>query len=132
MWQGYVERRDVRDGDRKRAGAEARKATPSVAVLQSPDEVADWMRAQLLEVGKEADDWAQKQNELLLHPANVHRSTARKGSSVYASIRVSREQVVDVCAEIVSEDDSCPAGVGGHTYSEVKGEWRCTRCGKKM
>ncbi len=30
------------------------------------------------------------------------------------------------------DDDSCPAGPGGHTYAEVKGEWRCTRCGTKM
>lgn len=131
MWRGYVERRNVHDEGRKREGVAARLDTSPVAVLESPDEVADWVTGQLAQLGKDADQWAQEKNGLVLQPANVLRSTARKQSSVYATVRASRDEVWDVCAEIVA-DDSCPAGPGGHTFAEVKGVWRCTRCGKSM
>lgn len=131
MWRGYVERRNVHDEDRKREGAGERLGRSPTAVLTSPDEVSEWVSAQLAQLGKDADAWAQEKNGLVIQPGNVLRSTARRGSSVYASVRASQTEVWDVCAEIVA-DDSCPAGPGGHTFAEVKGVWRCTRCGASM
>lgn len=101
MWHGYVERHPISSTSRKAAGTETRRAQPTDIVLTNPDEVADWMRTTIASLSGQADPAAQQKNVLCLHPDNVHRSTARKGRSVYASVHATSKEVWDVIAEVV-------------------------------
>ncbi|MGH3828496.1 MAG: hypothetical protein ACRDQX_15195 [Pseudonocardiaceae bacterium] len=100
QWNGYVERRDMTDADRKRNGQHARLGREPEITLSSPEEVSNWMSRKLAELAKSADAEAQAKNKLMTHPDNVYRSTAKQGRSVYTSVHVTRTEVFDVCAEL--------------------------------
>lgn len=99
QWNGYVERHDMTDTDRKLNGRQARLAREPEITLSSPEEVSNWISRRLVELAKSADADAQAKNNLVNHPDNVYRSAARQGRSVYASVQVSRTEVFDVCVE---------------------------------
>ncbi len=102
MWQGYIERRNMHEvHGRKRDGATERLTQPGEVELNSPDTVAEWIGRTVAELSKDADQWAQVKNGLMVRPANVYAATARKGASVYATVQASRTEVWDVCAEAV-------------------------------
>jgi hypothetical protein len=101
MWNGYVERRAKNDSGRKRDGAPARLNQPAEVELKTPEEVAEWVAKTVVMVSKDADQWAQAQNGLIVRPQNVYAGTARKGSSVYATVQINRTEVADICAEAV-------------------------------
>ena len=99
-WNGYVERHDMIDADRKLNGQRTRLAREPEITLSSPEEVGNWMSRKLVELAKLADADAQMKNKLMTHPDNVYRSTAKQGRSVYTSVHVTRSEVFDVCAEL--------------------------------
>lgn len=100
QWNGYVERHDMIDADRKLNGQHARLAREPEVTLFSPEEVSTWMSRKIVELAKLADADAQMKNKLMAHPDNVYRSTAKQGRSVYTSLHVTRSEVFDVCAEL--------------------------------
>jgi hypothetical protein len=100
QWNGYVERHDITDADRKLNGRHARLAHESEVTLSSPEEVSNWISRKLVELVKSADADAQAKNRLMTRPDNVYRSTAKQGRSVYTSVHVTRTEVFDVCAEL--------------------------------
>ncbi|MGH3429140.1 MAG: hypothetical protein ACRDQZ_16495 [Mycobacteriales bacterium] len=100
QWNGYVERRDMTDAGRKRDGQHVRLACEPEITLSSPEEVSSWISRKLVELAKSADADAQAKNKLMTHPDNVYRSTAKQGRSVYASVHVTRTEVLDLCAEL--------------------------------
>lgn len=100
QWNGYVERHNITDADRKLNGQYARLAREPEITLSSPEEVSNWISRKLVELAKSADADAQTKNNLMTHPDNVYRSTAKQGRSVYTSVHVTRTEVFDVCAEL--------------------------------
>jgi hypothetical protein len=100
QWSGYVERHNITDADRKLNGRHERLARDPEITLFSPEEVSSWISRKLVELAKSADVDAQAKNNLMPHPDNVYRSTAKQGRSVYASVHVTRTEVFDVCVEL--------------------------------
>lgn len=100
QWNGYVERRDIADADRKLNGRHVRLAHEPEITLSSPEEVSNWIARTLVELANSADKDAQAKNALMIRPDNVYRSIAKQGKSVYTSVHVAGTEVFDVCAEL--------------------------------
>ncbi|HEX5407200.1 MAG TPA: hypothetical protein VFX16_33400 [Pseudonocardiaceae bacterium] len=109
-WLGYIEEHELTDTDRRAEGRAARLANTPAAVLSTPDEVAQWITAEMAHQNKRADEDARQVNGLMGDRSSVNRSVAVKGSSVYATVRISSTITVDLCAEIQASDGcSSPA-----------------------
>lgn len=105
QWNGYVERHNITDADRKLNGQHARLAREPEITLSSPEEVSNWISRKLVELAKSADADARTKNNLMTHHDNVYRSTAKQGRSVYTSVHVTGAEVFDVCAELKEPAD---------------------------
>jgi hypothetical protein len=62
QWNGYVERHNITDADRKLNSQHARLAREPEITLSSPEEVSNWIIWRLVELTKSADAEAQTKN----------------------------------------------------------------------
>ncbi|APU17196.1 MULTISPECIES: hypothetical protein [Actinoalloteichus] len=99
MWHGYVEKHALTDSGRKRDGVDARRAREPQVVLNSPEEVSDWISRTRIMLAKDADPAAQAKNALMLSDQKTYLSAARKGGSVYSSVQATQTETWDICAE---------------------------------
>jgi len=109
VWHGYVEERAISDVGRKKDGAALRLQRTPEAVLNTPEDVSDWINRKAVEVAKGADQAASAKNALMVQHGPAYRGVASKGGSAYATVHVSRTDVVDICAEITEVVDGGPA-----------------------
>jgi hypothetical protein len=100
QWNGYVERHNITDADRKLNGQHARLAREPEITLSSLEEASNWISRRLVELAKSADADAQTKNNLMAHLDNVHRSIAKQGRSFYTSVHVTQTEVFDLCVEL--------------------------------
>lgn len=100
VWHGYVEHHTINADGRKKDGAELRLHAEPEEVLRSPEEVADWIVRRSAELAKGADEDGRRKNGLMIQHSQAYRGAAARGGSAYATVHVSRTEVIDVCAEI--------------------------------
>ena len=101
LWHAYTERHTLTDAGRKSDGRDARLERNPDEVITDPEQVAAWVSAQRALLGKSADDDGRRWNGLTSDQASINRSLARKGKSVYASVRLTTTEVMDICVEAV-------------------------------
>jgi hypothetical protein len=101
LWHAYTERHTLTDSNRKAEGRDARLGRTPDEVIHDPEQVAAWVSAKLAMLGRAADDDGRRWNALTTDQASINRSLARKGKSVYASVRLTTTEVVDICVESV-------------------------------
>lgn len=101
LWHAYTERHTLTDTERKAEGRETRLSRTPDEVIHDPEQVAAWVSTQIGLLGKSADDDGRRWNSLTGDHASINRSLARKGKSVYASVRLTTTEVVDICVEAV-------------------------------
>lgn len=100
-WHAYAEPHQLVDPGRKLDGAADRVNRSPDAVLHTPDEVADWIARHTVLLAKDADADGRRLQGLMADTIRLNASTAARGLSTYASVRLSLTDVVDLCVEAV-------------------------------